>query len=110
MTEYKYEDMKKRNKKEKEYSVPLADNFRTSIAADGKVYADCWTRGIKEFCLGDLNKKSFEKIWKSKNRKQILNERLDYKNCPPMSYHEPLSKLLWQIKEQYNNGKHINFI
>ncbi len=110
MTEYKYEDMDKRNKKEREYPVPFVDNFRTSIAADGKVYSDCWTRGIKEFCLGDLNKKSFDKIWKSKKRKQILNSRLDYENCPPMSYHEPLSKLLWQIREQYTKGKHINFV
>ena len=109
-SEYKYIDMKNKIKKTKKYPVCLGDNFRTVIAADGKMYPDCYTRKIKNFCFGDLNKDSFKIIWLSQKRKKVFENKLNFKDCPTMSYHDPLDELLWNVQQQYQNGKHTNFI
>lgn len=109
-SEYKYENMAERTKKIKHYNVCFADNFRTVISADGKIYPDCFTRGMEEFCLGDLKKENFRKIWKSKKRANMLSSKLDKKNCPAMCYHDPLNELLWNIWKQNKEGKHSNFV
>jgi GTP 3',8-cyclase len=109
-SEYKYIDMKNRLKKTGEYRVCFADNFRMVIAADGKIYPDCWTRGMKNFCLGDLYRNNFRQIWKSKRRKEITASKLKQRQCPPMCYHDPLNGLLWKIWLQRKNGEHFNFV
>lgn len=109
-SDYKYENMAQRKKKIKKYEISFADNFRTVIAADGKVYPDCWTRGMRDFALGDLRKDSFAKIWKSKRRKEILKSKLTMKKCPPMCYHDPLCELLWNVWQQNKKGEHLNFV
>lgn len=109
-TDYKYKEMSDNLKKVKKHPVCFGDNFRTVIAADGKLYPDCFTRGLKNFCLGDLQKESFKKIWASEKRKKIFKSKLDISNCPPMCYHDPLDELLWNIWQQYKGGKHVNFI
>ncbi len=107
---YKYENMEEKKKGIKKYNISFADNFRTVIASDGKIYPDCFTRGMENFSLGDLKKDSFAKIWRSKRRKRISETKLDQKNCPPMCYHDPLSELLWDIWRQYQEGDHANFV
>jgi GTP 3',8-cyclase len=109
-SEYKYENMKERRRRNKEYEICFADNFRTVIAADGRIFPDCWTRGMKDFCIGDLKKDSFRKIWKSGKRKRMLFSKLDKKNCPPMCYHDPLNELLWNVWKQNKVGEHSNFV
>jgi GTP 3',8-cyclase len=108
--DYKYKEMKESNKKTKKYPVCFGDNFRAVIAADGKVYPDCFTRGFKNFCLGNLRKESFKKIWASARRRKIFNSKLNISNCPPICYYDPLDELLWNIWRQYQEGRHVNFI
>ena len=110
ITDYKYSNMQERTERKKSYPICLADNFRTVIGADGKVYPDCFTRGDENFSLGDLHKQSFEEIWKSDRRKTIMKNKLDMENCPPMCYHDPLSNKLNIIKRSFENSTHINFI
>lgn len=110
VSEYKYTDMKGKLKKKGKYEICFADNFRTVIAADGKMYPDCWTRNMKDFCIGDLRKNSFKEIWKSGRRKKILMSKLKHRKCPPMCYHDPLSELLWDIWLENKQGKHLNFV
>lgn len=86
------------------------DEFTTVIAADGKVYPCCFTRGIKEFEIGDLKKNSFEKIWNSKKRQKINKNKLKSPNCPIMVKYDTLNKILWDIYNINENGVHLNFI
>jgi radical SAM protein with 4Fe4S-binding SPASM domain len=102
--------MVERTKKTKSYPLSFVDNFRTVIAANGKIYPDCWTRGMDEFSLGNLHDANFSQIWKSERKKEILNSKLDKAECPPMCYHDPLNELLWNIWQQNKYGEHVNFV
>ncbi len=95
-----------------EYSYPISyrDEFTTIVAADGKLYPGCFTRGMKEFELGDLNKSSFNEIWNSKRRRKIFENKLKMNGCPIMCKYDKLSQTLWEILKINKYGKHINFI
>ena len=110
MSEHKYEDMWEKGEKRAGYPECLSDWIRTVIAADGRVYADCHTRGLKEFCFGDLDRDDFMKIWKSRRRKSVQKNKLKEERCPAMSCHDPLDKFLWETRQQCDNGVHKNFL
>ncbi len=86
------------------------DEFTTVIAADGKIYPCCFTRGIKDFEVGDLRKNSFEKIWTSKKRQKINKNKLKNPNCPIMIKYDTLNKILWDIYNINKKGVHLNFV
>jgi len=86
------------------------DEFTTVIAADGKMYPCCFTRGIKDFEIGDLNKKSFNQIWTSKKRKKINNNKLLNPKCPIMVKYDTLNKILWDIYNIKKDNIHLNFV
>lgn len=92
------------------YPVAYRDEFSTVIAADGKLYPCCFTRGKKEFILGDLHEKAFMEIWKSKNKKEVFKNKLKMKNCPVMCRYDKLSQILWEIFRLNKEGKHLNFV
>lgn len=97
-------------KVEGKFKKCFRDEFTTVIAADGKLYPCCFTRGLKEFEIGDLRKNSFDKIWKSKKRQKINNNKLKDPNCPIMVKYDTLNKILWDIYNINENGVHLNFI
>ncbi len=98
-------------KDEGDFNVCLGDYFRTVLAADGYLYPCCFTRGHKEFRLGNLAKNDFVSIWKSIRKKRVFKNKLKTPNAPflhlcKMDY---LNKLLWTIY-QSKNLKHKNFV
>jgi len=98
-------------KEEGSFDLCLADNFRTVLAADGYLYPCCFTRGYKNFRLGNLAKNDFVSVWRSQRKKNIFKNKLKTKNAPflnlcKMDY---LNKLLWDIYSS-KDLKHKNFI
>lgn len=93
-----------------DYKIAFADEFRTVIAADWNMYPDCFTRWIKDFCFGNILDSSFDKIWNSHKRKQIIRNKLKQKNCPWQCFQDPLNQFLRDIYETTKEGKHLNFI
>lgn len=93
-----------------DYPIAFRDEFNTVIAADGKIYPCCFTRGMKEFELGDLNKTSFDKIWNSKRKKEIFKNKLKMRSCPAMCKYDSLSQTLWEILKINKEGKHLSFV
>ena len=98
-------------KEEGKFDLCLADNFRTVLAADGHLYPCCFTRGRKEFSLGNLKKNDFLTVWKSKRKKDIFKNKLSFSNAPFLSLCklDYLNKLLWTMWEA-KKLKHKNFI
>lgn len=97
-------------KEEGPFGRCFKDEFVAAITAEGKMYPCCFTKGIDEFCFGDLNKESFAKIWNSNKRKEVSERKLKSKNCPVMCKYEPLNKLLWKIYKVNKEGVHRNFL
>jgi radical SAM protein with 4Fe4S-binding SPASM domain len=103
--------MQRIDKEEGEFDVCLGDYLRTVLAADGYLYPCCFTRGHKEFRLGNLAKDDFLTIWKSEKKKEIFKNKLKFPDAPflRLCKFDYLNKLLWTIK-QAKKLKHINFI
>ena len=57
--------------------------FFPVIEADGKVYHCSQTRGIEDFCIGDLNESSFKDIWSSERRRNVI-ESIVLDKCQPV--------------------------
>jgi radical SAM protein with 4Fe4S-binding SPASM domain len=95
-----------------EYNFPEAfrDQFTTVISADGKMYPCCFTRGMKDFELGDLNKESFDDIWNSERKRVVFKNKLKMENCPVICKYDKLSQILWEIKKVNEKGKHLSFV
>lgn len=104
-SKHKYDDIKSGTLK-RSYKKCYGHHFATVIAADKKMYLCCHTRGIKKYCLGDLEKNRLEEIWYSKKRKEIY-ENIDFKDCPPLCRCNTFNTVLWNIKQP---KVHRNFL
>jgi radical SAM protein with 4Fe4S-binding SPASM domain len=98
-------------KVEGDFSVCLGDHLRTVLAADGYLYPCCFTRGHKQFRLGNLAKNDFMSIWKSERKDRIFKNKLSTPDAPylQMCRLDYLNKLLWTLYK-IKNLKHINFV
>jgi len=88
------------------YGECYGHNFTTVIGADFKVYLCCHMRGNVKYCLGDLNDYSFEQIWSSKRRKDVVDS-IDFKDCVPFCRCDAFNRDLWNLKQPV---KHRNFL
>ncbi len=104
-SKHKY-DMMKDKKYGRNYTKCYGHQFATVIAADGKVYLCCHMRGHDKYCLGDLNKNTFEEIWSSEQRK-IIAENIDFNDCVPLCRDNTFNQILWNIKQP---REHVNFL
>lgn len=57
------------------------------ICADCNVYLCCQLKGNKRYILGNLHESSFEEIWNSQKRMNIIHN-LDINKCPPCRYNK----------------------
>lgn len=57
--------------------------FFPVIEADGKIYHCSQTRGLEDFCIGDLKKSSFKEIWSGERRRKVL-ESIVLDECQPV--------------------------
>lgn len=80
------------------YNVCLA-MFFPIFEADGKVYHCSQTRGLASQELGDLKKQTFQEIWESEKRKEVVRS-IDIKKCQPVCRCHVNNKLLNQLVDQ----------
>jgi MoaA/NifB/PqqE/SkfB family radical SAM enzyme len=104
-SKHKYE-MIKRKDYGRDYGKCFGHQFASTIAADGKMYICCHTRGYDKYCIGDLRKNSFHEIWNSEERMKAA-ERIDFKDCIPLCRDNTFNQILWQIKKP---REHENFL
>ena len=113
-TRFKYQNMIEHSPIEDEMTECYRDHFSTVIAADGNLYPCCYTRGMNEFSLGDLNEKQFNEIWYSDAKQKVFREKLKKPRCPLMCREDKLNQILWEIKKgqnvDYNDSGHSSFI
>jgi radical SAM protein with 4Fe4S-binding SPASM domain len=80
--------------------------FFPVIEANKKVYYCSQTRGLPEFCLGDLAENTFREIWESARRKEV-NESIDVDQCQPICRCHPINKVLWTLRHPGNNPNFV---
>ena len=88
------------------YKKCYGQQFATVIAASGKMYICCHLRGYEKYCIGDLKKDNFEKIWDSRRRKKAV-EGIDFTDCIPLCRDNTFNQVLWNIKQP---REHVNFL
>jgi radical SAM protein with 4Fe4S-binding SPASM domain len=88
------------------YKKCYGQQFATVISASGKMYVCCHTRGYEKYCIGDLNKDAFNKIWNSKRRQDVIR-RIDFRDCIPLCRDNTFNQILWNIKQP---KEHVNFL
>jgi GTP 3',8-cyclase len=85
--------------------------FETMIDADARVYPCFIFWRNPEYCIGDLNKNTFEEIWKSKRRYEVLRKiyyEWDLKECALTNCKQcHINEDLWKLK---NPPMHKNFL
>lgn len=80
--------------------------FFPVIEANKKVYYCSQTRGLPEFCLGDLSINTFKEIWESEQRKKVI-ENIDISKCQPICRCHQLNKTLWAIRHPQNSPNFV---
>ena len=88
------------------YQKCYGQQFATVIAADARVYVCCHMRGYDKYCIGNLKKNTFEKIWSSQQRKRVV-ENIDFHDCVPLCRDNTFNQILWNIKQP---REHVNFL
>ena len=104
-SKHKYDMMKEENYG-RDYDVCHGQQFATVVAADGKMYVCCHLRGHGKYCIGDLNKNSFQHIWNSDRRKQVVDS-IDFNDCIPLCRCNTFNQILWKIKQPIKHEKFL---
>ena len=92
------------------YHKCLGLPFLAQTDGDGGIYACGVFVGREEYCYGNLNEKSFEDIWLSPRRKEIIRritESGDFSECDNLCRLHNINKYLWRLS---NPPDHVNFI
>lgn len=61
---------------ERDFTYCYGAEFEIMIGSDAKIYPCMCLWGLTEYCLGDLTKMDFEKVWKSDERKKAMKHFL----------------------------------
>jgi len=88
------------------YSLPFAAYIDTA----GNVWGCCVYVGNKNLYYGNIYKQTFEEIWNSNERQDVLNwvnNELDLSKCQINCRMDKINKYLWDLK---NPIEHVNFI
>ncbi|MBU4313087.1 MAG: radical SAM protein [Candidatus Omnitrophica bacterium] len=96
--------------KDKPYAQCLGLPFWAYIDAEGDVYACSSFLKDRRFLYGNIYKDSFEKIWRGRKRKKIMNmmqNGWDIKECREVCRLDEINRYLWNLK---NPSSHANFI
>ena len=104
-SKHKYEMMKEKNYG-RNYQKCYGHQFTAVIAADSRVYICCHMRGNEKYCIGDLRRNSFEEVWNSKKRKEVV-AGIDFNDCIPLCRDNTFNQILWNIKQ---DREHVNFL
>jgi len=99
----------KRVGKEKSYSKCLGLPFFCYIDSKGDVYTCSTYIGNLNFSYGNIYSNTFEEIWKSDKRKEVLShvDKLDISACRENCRLDPINNYLWELTHP---PTHVNFI
>lgn len=91
------------------YTECYAMPFHINIDSNGDVWPCCTLIGMENMCFGNIYKNSFEEIWLSEQRKQVIQSLNDMKLaiCTPECRLDDMNRYLHELK--YPN-EHVNFI
>lgn len=89
------------------YNKCTSGYFATTITADGKVYWCCHTRGIPEYCIGDLKKERLEDIFIDKEKLRKMEDRIKEGICPYFCRGDEMNRTINEIRRP---KEHVNFL
>lgn len=99
-----------RMKTERAYKECYGAPFHVNIDANGNVWPCCCLIGMKNMCYGNIKENTFEDVWKSEERMDVLKRLKDAElamcpvgECKLGAINEYLHKLK-------NPNEHVNFI
>lgn len=94
---------------ERNYNECLASVFHVCIDSNGDVVPCCTFMGVKEMSYGNINEQSFNEIWQSERRKEVLAKlkETNLKSCPADCKLDNMNRYL---QELINPSAHVNFI
>lgn len=103
---YKFNDLK--SNIERDYDVCYGHAFCPCIGATGDIWVCTHLRNIEGFSFGNLHNQSFETIWLSQNRKDVI-EKINLSKCQKYCKNNEINKVLYRLKNPDKNG-HYNFL
>ena len=91
------------------YQKCLGLPFFCYISSLGEVYPCSTYLGEKEYMYGNINENTFEEIWNSQQRRDVLHriDSLDISTCRENCRLDPINQYLWELT---NPPAHVNFI
>jgi GTP 3',8-cyclase len=90
------------------YSTCWGGLFYATIAADKNVYICCHKTRDKNCSYGNLGKETFQEIWFSERKRDIL-QNVNVSKCPPNCKFHKMNKVLQEIYDS-QFAKHKNFL
>ena len=93
---------------DKAYEKCYGHIFCPCIGASGDVWLCTHLRGLKKYSLGNLKDNTFDEIWHSKKREEVIKE-IDFNLCQFCCKNNEINKILYQIKHP-NKAAHFNFL
>ena len=104
---YKFNDIIT-SKLDQEYGKCYGHQFCPCIGADGEVWACSQKRGIEGFSFGNIHENSFQDIWASEKRQEVIN-RINLSDCPKLCKNNEINKALYHIRHP-ERSLHYNFL
>lgn len=96
--------------RQRPYKKCLGLSFWAYLSSKGDLYACSSFLGDRRFLYGNIYKQPFDKIWKGKKRKQILNmmdRAWKIEDCREVCRLDEVNRFLWAVKHP---PLHVNFI
>lgn len=106
-SEFKFRSMKDKDIK-RSYDRCHGSHFSTHVAANYNVYVCCHLMFHPAACIGNLKEESFQKIWRSNKKIDVIN-KIDVHKCLPLCRHDSANRILDVIVTS-EKIKHRNFI
>jgi len=94
----------------KQFETCYGIEFQTMIDSDACVYPCLHFWGVQEYKIGDLQRSTFEEIWKSDRKKLVfkkLSSEHDLNQCYQVCKQSFFNQSLWELKDV---PLHVNFI
>ena len=104
---YKLTDLVE-NSFDRTYDKCYGHNFCPCIGASGDVWVCTHLRGVERYSMGNLKNNTFDEIWKSQKRQDVIND-IDLNVCQFCCKNNEINKMLYQIKHP-NKKSHYNFL
>lgn len=94
---------------ERSYDECWASDFHACICADGSVCPCCNLQGLAQFAFGNVNYESFQSIWDSTRRKEVMEsiKKTGMQPCPAACKLDAMNRYLEVL---VHPEEHVNFI